>query len=138
MHQLEDTHLPRLEAIGYVEVRRAACFEGPMASSLALFRCWFISSGAFVSPDGLQRAKQTQVELHGTWEYSLSSTAVTNIYCETSSLLSTGWIQISPPFHLPSRCGGSSFHLLGLELNRWGLSLPTQAGNQPRQSPSFA
>lgn len=55
--------------------------------------------------------------------------SVMNIYQETMSLLSIGLIQGSPPFYPPTQHAGRAFHLLGLELERWGLSLPILAGN---------
>lgn len=80
----------------------------------------------------LQRAKQSHLELHGlhqTWAYSWSS--IIHKYLLGDNLIIKYWLDPRQPT-LPStytiRGHNLSFSVPGV--NRWGLSLPTLAGNR--------
>lgn len=98
----------QLESSAYQSERLRVTFrsEGLCAAKAPASFVWFAGLRCFHSPGGLQRAKQPHhVELQGGLRIFPLSVAVPNIYCETSSLLSNGLIQVSPPFHLPSMRG---------------------------------
>lgn len=125
---LQDQSLQR-----HFQFRSAVCCDGPTTCSV---QC--IASMALSQPGWPTKGKASPFKTPWaaqSWAYS-SSSAITNTYWEITSLLRTGLIQGSPPFHLPTEYGGRTFHLLGLELNRWGPSLDTSR-NQPNQHPSL-